>query len=173
MRNVSNVLLFFLKEVFLYIHELNIKTKIYSRLVEHKEVKEMRKKLFTSESVTEGHPDKMCDQISDAVLDAALSQDPESRVACETTVTTGFCQVMGEITTKGFVDFQEVIRGVVKDIGYTKSEYGFDSFSCGIIVAIHQQSDDIALGVDKALEYKEGSLKDEDKIATTGAGDQG
>ena len=133
----------------------------------------MAKKLFTSESVTEGHPDKMCDQISDAVLDAAFAQDPQSRVACETTVTTGLCLVMGEITTTGFVDFQEVVRGVVKDIGYTKSEYGFDSFSCGIIVAIHQQSSDIAMGVDKALEYKEGSLSDEDKIATTGAGDQG
>jgi S-adenosylmethionine synthetase len=133
----------------------------------------MRRKLFTSESVTEGHPDKMCDQISDAVLDAALSQDPQSRVACETTVTTGLCQVMGEMTTTGFVDFQEVVRGVVKDIGYTKSEYGFDSFSCGIIVSIHQQSGDIAMGVDKALEYKEGSMSDEDQIATIGAGDQG
>lgn len=133
----------------------------------------MNKKLFTSESVTEGHPDKMCDQISDAVVDAALAQDPMSRVACETTVTTGLCQVMGEITTKGYIDFQEIIRDVVKDIGYTKSEYGFDSFSCGILVSINQQSTDIAMGVDKALEYKDGSLSDEAIIDTIGAGDQG
>lgn len=133
----------------------------------------MNKKFFTSESVTEGHPDKLCDQISDAVVDAALAQDPQSRVACETTVTTGLCQMIGEITTEGFIDFQEVAREVIKDIGYTKSEYGFDSFSCGVLVAIHQQSADIALGVDNALEYKDGSLSDNDKIATTGAGDQG
>ncbi|MDD4445618.1 MAG: S-adenosylmethionine synthetase N-terminal domain-containing protein, partial [Eubacteriales bacterium] len=110
----------------------------------------MSKKLFTSESVTEGHPDKLCDQISDAILDAAFLQDPHSRVACETTVTTGLCQVMGEITTEGFIDIQEVAREVIKDVGYTKSEYGFDSFSCGVIVSIHQQSADIALGVDRA-----------------------
>ncbi len=108
----------------------------------------MAKRLFTSESVTEGHPDKICDQISDAVLDAALAQDPMSRVACETTVTTGLCQIMGEITTKGYIDLQEVAREVIRDIGYTKSEYGFDSFSCGITSAIHQQSPDIAMGVD-------------------------
>ena len=133
----------------------------------------MNKKFFTSESVTEGHPDKLCDQISDAVVDAALAQDPQSRVACETTVTTGLCQMIGEITTEGFIDFQEVAREVIKEIGYTKSEYGFDSFSCGILVAIHQQSADIALGVDNALEYKDGSLADNDIIAATGAGDQG
>ena len=133
----------------------------------------MNKKFFTSESVTEGHPDKLCDQISDAVVDAALAQDPQSRVACETTVTTGLCQMIGEITTEGFIDFQELAREVIRDIGYTKSEYGFDSFSCGILVAIHQQSADIALGVDNALEYKEGRLSDEENIATTGDGDQG
>jgi len=133
----------------------------------------MSKKFFTSESVTEGHPDKLCDQISDAVVDAALAQDPQSRIACETTVTTGLCQMMGEITTDGFIDFQEVAREVIKDVGYTKSEYGFDSFSCGVLVAVHQQSADIAMGVDNALEYKDGSLSDNDTIATTGAGDQG
>ncbi len=133
----------------------------------------MVRRLFTSESVTEGHPDKICDQISDAILDSALAQDPQSRVACETTVTTGLCCIMGEITTEGFVDFQEVARGVIRDIGYTKSEYGFDSFSCAVISSIHQQSVDIAMGVDKALEYKEGSLDDEALIEATGAGDQG
>lgn len=133
----------------------------------------MARKLFTSESVTEGHPDKMCDQIADAVLDVAFEQDPESRVACEVTVTTGLCQVMGEITTKGFIDFQRVARDVIRDIGYTKSEYGFDSFSCGVLVTVEQQSPDIALGVDRALEYKEGTMTDEDAIATIGAGDQG
>ncbi len=133
----------------------------------------MVRRLFTSESVTEGHPDKICDQISDAILDNALKQDPQSRVACETTVTTGLCSIMGEITTEGFVDFQEVARGVIRDIGYTKSEYGFDSFSCAVISSIHQQSGDIAMGVDKALEYKEGKLDDEALIEATGAGDQG
>ena len=108
----------------------------------------MARKFFSSESVTEGHPDKICDQISDAVLDSALSQDPYSRVACETTVTTGLCNIMGELTTEGFIDFQQVARDVIKDIGYTKSEYGFDSFSCAVLSSIHQQSPDIALGVD-------------------------
>ena len=131
------------------------------------------KRLFTSESVTEGHPDKICDQISDAVLDSALAQDPQSRVACETTVTTGLCSIMGEITTEGFVDFQQVARDVIKDIGYTKSEYGFDSFSCAVISSIHQQSADIAMGVDKALEYKEGTMSEEEAIDRNGAGDQG
>ncbi len=133
----------------------------------------MAKKLFTSESVTEGHPDKLCDQISDAILDAALAQDPNSRVACETTVTTGLCQVMGELTTEGFIDFQQVARDVIREVGYTKSEYGFDSFSCGVIVSIHQQSADIALGVDRALEYKEGTLSEDEGFDTIGAGDQG
>ena len=133
----------------------------------------MAKRLFTSESVTEGHPDKICDQISDAVLDSALAQDPQSRVACETTVTTGLCSIMGEITTEGFVDFQQVARDVIRDIGYTRSEFGFDSFSCAVISSIHQQSGDIAMGVDKALEYKEGKLDDEAQIEATGAGDQG
>ena len=115
----------------------------------------MAHRFFTSESVTEGHPDKICDQISDAILDSAISQDPMSRVACETTVTTGLCQIMGELTTEGFVDFQQVARDVIRDIGYTKSEYGFDAFSCAVISSIHQQSQDIAMGVNKALEYKE------------------
>jgi S-adenosylmethionine synthetase len=133
----------------------------------------MAHRFFTSESVTEGHPDKICDQISDAILDSALSQDPQSRVACETTVTTGLCQIMGELTTEGFVDFQQVARDVIRDIGYTKSEYGFDAFSCAVISSVHQQSQDIAMGVNKALEYKEGRLSDEDEIEMTGAGDQG
>ncbi|HPF19424.1 MAG TPA: methionine adenosyltransferase [Anaerovoracaceae bacterium] len=133
----------------------------------------MKKKLFTSESVTEGHPDKLCDQISDAILDAAFSQDPNSRVACETAVTTGLCQVMGEITTEGFIDIQDVAREVIKEVGYTKSEYGFDSFSCGVIVSIHQQSTDIAMGVDRALEYKEGTMSEDEGFDTIGAGDQG
>ncbi len=133
----------------------------------------MAKRLFTSESVTEGHPDKICDQISDAVLDSALAQDPQSRVACETTVTTGLCSIMGEITTEGFVDFQQVARDVIRDIGYTRSEFGFDSFSCAVISSIHQKSGDIAMGVDKALEYKEGKLDDEAQIEAIGAGDQG
>ena len=106
------------------------------------------KRLFTSESVTEGHPDKICDQISDAVLDEALRQDPMSRVACETTVTTGLVQIMGELTTEGYVDFGDVAREVIRDIGYTRSEYGFDSFSCGVISSVHTQSPDIAMGVD-------------------------
>ena len=109
---------------------------------------QMARKFFSSESVTEGHPDKICDQISDAVLDSALAQDPYSRVACETTVTTGLCNIMGELTTEGFIDFQQIARDVIKDIGYTKSEYGFDSFSCAVLTSIHQQSADIALGVD-------------------------
>ena len=106
------------------------------------------KRLFTSESVTEGHPDKIADQISDAILDEALRQDPMSRVACETTVTTGLVSIMGEMTTEGYVDFGEIARGVIADIGYTKSEYGFDSFSCAVINSVHTQSPDIAMGVD-------------------------
>ncbi|MCF0151524.1 MAG: methionine adenosyltransferase [Firmicutes bacterium] len=106
------------------------------------------KRLFTSESVTEGHPDKICDQISDAILDEALRQDPMSRVACETTVTTGLCSIMGELTTTGYIDFQSIARGVIKSIGYTKGNYGFDAFSCGVVSSVHQQSPDIAMGVD-------------------------
>ena len=106
------------------------------------------KKLFTSESVTEGHPDKICDQISDAILDEALRQDPLSRVACETCVTTGLCQIMGELTTEGYIEFQEIARDVIQDIGYTKAEYGFDALSCAVLSTIHKQSPDIAMGVD-------------------------
>ncbi len=106
------------------------------------------KRLFTSESVTEGHPDKICDQISDAILDEALRQDPLSRVACETCVTTGLCNIMGELTTKGYIEFQEIAREVIEDIGYTKAEYGFDALSCGVMSSIHRQSPDIAMGVD-------------------------
>ena len=106
------------------------------------------KRLFTSESVTEGHPDKICDQISDAILDEALRQDPMSRVACVTIVTTGLCSIMGELTTTGYIDFQSIARGVIKSIGYTKGNYGFDAFSCGVISSVHQQSPDIAMGVD-------------------------
>ncbi len=130
----------------------------------------MEKRLFTSESVTEGHPDKVCDAISDAILDACMAKDPMSRVACESAACTGFVLVTGEITTNAYVDIQKVVRDTVKEIGYTKSEYGFDGNTCAVLVAIDEQSADIAMGVDKALEAKEGSLKDD---LDTGAGDQG
>ncbi|MCR5508844.1 MAG: methionine adenosyltransferase [Lachnospiraceae bacterium] len=130
----------------------------------------MEKYLFTSESVTEGHPDKVCDAISDAILDACMEQDPMSRVACETACCTGFVLITGEITTNAYVDMQKVVRDTVREIGYTKSEYGFDGNTCAVLVAIDEQSSDIAMGVDKALEAKEGSLKDD---LDTGAGDQG
>ena len=132
----------------------------------------MEKLLFTSESVTEGHPDKMCDQISDAILDALLEQDPMSRVACETAVTTGLVMVMGEITTKAYVDIQKIVRKTVCDIGYDRAKYGFDGNTCGVITAIDEQSTDIAMGVDKALEAKENKMSDEE-IEAIGAGDQG
>lgn len=132
----------------------------------------MEKRLFTSESVTEGHPDKMCDQISDAILDALMEQDPMSRVACETSTTTGLVLVMGEITTKAYVDIQKIVRETVREIGYTRGKYGFDADTCGVIVAIDEQSADIALGVDKALEAKENKMSEEE-IAAIGAGDQG
>ncbi|MBO4890534.1 MAG: methionine adenosyltransferase [Lachnospiraceae bacterium] len=130
----------------------------------------MEKRLFTSESVTEGHPDKVCDAISDAILDACMEQDPMSRVACETACCTGFVLITGEITTNAYVDMQKVVRETVKEIGYTKSEYGFDGNTCAVLVAIDEQSADIAMGVDKALEAKKGDLKDD---LDTGAGDQG
>ena len=132
----------------------------------------MEKRLFTSESVTEGHPDKICDNISDAVLDAIMAQDPNSRVACETAITTGLVLVMGEITTSGYVDIQSVVRNTIKEIGYDASEKGFDCNTCGVIVALDEQSADIAMGVDKALEAKENQMSDED-IEAIGAGDQG
>ena len=127
--------------------------------------------LFTSESVTEGHPDKVCDQISDAILDAILEQDPYGRVAAEATTTTGYAMVMGEISTKCYVDIPKIVRKVILDIGYDRSDYGFDGNTCAVLSAIDEQSGDIAMGVDKALEYKEGTL--DDKIDTIGAGDQG
>ncbi len=130
----------------------------------------MEKRLFTSESVTEGHPDKVCDAISDAILDACMAQDPTSRVACETACCTGFVLITGEITTQAYVDMQKVVRDTVKEIGYTKSEYGFDGNTCAVLVAIDEQSADIAMGVDKALEAREGALEDD---LDTGAGDQG
>ncbi|MGI6019411.1 MAG: methionine adenosyltransferase [Marvinbryantia sp.] len=132
----------------------------------------MERKLFTSESVTEGHPDKMCDAISDAILDALLEQDPMSRVACETATTTGLVLVMGEITTNAYVDIQKIVRDTVREIGYTRGKYGFDADTCGVITAIDEQSADIALGVDKALEAKENTMTD-DEIEAIGAGDQG
>ena len=132
----------------------------------------MDKRLFTSESVTEGHPDNMCDQISDAILDALLEQDPMSRVACETATTTGLVLVMGEITTKAYVDIQKIVRDTVREIGYTRGKYGFDADTCGVITAIDEQSTDIAMGVDKALEAKENQMSDEE-IEAIGAGDQG
>ncbi len=132
----------------------------------------MEKRLFTSESVTEGHPDKMCDQISDAILDALMEQDPMSRVACETCTTTGVVMVMGEITTKAYVDMQKIVRDTVREIGYTNAEYGFDANTCGVLTVIDEQSADIAMGVDKALEAKENRMS-EDEIEAIGAGDQG
>ena len=131
--------------------------------------KEMAKYLFTSESVTEGHPDKICDQISDAVLDAILEKDPDGRVACETAVTTGMVLVMGEISTKCYVDIPKIAREVIRDIGYDRAKFGFDCDTCGIITSIDEQSGDIALGVDRALEAKEAGITEEDN----GAGDQG
>ena len=128
------------------------------------------RKLFTSESVTEGHPDKICDQISDAILDAMLAQDPMSRVACETFATTGMVCIMGEITTKASVDFQSIVRETVRGIGYDRAKYGFDCDTCAVISSIHEQSPDIAMGVDRALEAKEGEMQD---AYDTGAGDQG
>ena len=132
----------------------------------------MEKILFTSESVTEGHPDKVCDQISDAILDELLKQDPMSRVACETCTTTGLVMVMGEITTNAYVDIQKIVRRTLTDIGYTRAKYGFDASTCGVITAIDEQSKDIALGVDKALEAKESDMSDEE-LDAIGAGDQG
>ena len=130
----------------------------------------MKKILFTSESVTEGHPDKICDKISDAILDEILAQDPESRVACETFATTGIITVMGEITTKAKVDVQKIVRETVNEIGYNRAKYGFDANTCAVLSSIHEQSADIAMGVDKCLEAKDGDMQDE---LDTGAGDQG
>ena len=132
----------------------------------------MEKRLFTSESVTEGHPDKMCDQISDAILDALMAQDPMSRVACETCTTTGLVLVMGEITTKAYVDIQKIVRDTIREIGYTGDEYGFNADACGVLTAIDEQSADIAMGVDKALEAKENRMSEAD-LDAIGAGDQG
>ena len=132
----------------------------------------MEKRLFTSESVTEGHPDKICDAISDAVLDALMEQDPMSRVACETCTNTGFVVVMGEVTTKANIDIPAIVRKTVTDIGYDRSEYGFDGNTCAVMVSLDKQSADIAMGVDKALEAKEDKMSD-DQIEAIGAGDQG
>ena len=134
--------------------------------------KNVERRLFTSESVTEGHPDKMCDQISDAILDALMAQDPMSRVACETATTTGMVLVMGEITTNAYVDIQKIVRDTIKEIGYTRGKFGFDAETCGVITAIDEQSADIAMGVDKALEAKEHTMSEEE-IDAIGAGDQG
>ncbi|MBQ7873132.1 MAG: methionine adenosyltransferase [Clostridia bacterium] len=130
----------------------------------------MKKVLFTSESVTEGHPDKICDKISDAVLDALLAQDPYSRVACETCCTTGLVMIMGEITTKAVIDYPTIVRETVREIGYDRAKYGFDCDSCAVLSSVHEQSPDIALGVDKSLEAKNGEIVDQ---YDTGAGDQG
>ena len=135
-----------------------------------KGILKMKKVLFTSESVTEGHPDKICDKISDAVLDALLAQDPYSRVACETCCTTGLVMIMGEITTKAVIDYPKIVRETVREIGYDRAKYGFDCDSCAVLSSVHEQSPDIALGVDKSLEAKNGELTDE---YDTGAGDQG
>ena len=132
----------------------------------------MEKLLFTSESVTEGHPDKMCDAISDAILDALMEKDPMSRVACETCCTTGLVMVMGEVTTNAYVDIQKIVRETIREIGYDRAKYGFDCDTCGVMVALDEQSSDIALGVDKALEAKENAM-DDDALDAIGAGDQG
>lgn len=132
----------------------------------------MEKRLFTSESVTEGHPDKMCDAISDAILDALMEKDPNSRVACETCTTTGLVMVMGEITTNAYVDIPKIVRETVREIGYTRAKYGFDADTCGVVTTIDEQSADIAMGVDKALEAKENTMS-EAEIDAIGAGDQG
>ena len=132
----------------------------------------INRRLFTSESVTEGHPDKICDQISDAILDAIIAEDPHARVACETTVTTGLVLVSGEITTSTYVDIQQIVRNTVADIGYTRGKYGFDADNLSVLTAIGEQSPDIAQGVDQALEAREGSMTDEE-IEAIGAGDQG
>lgn len=133
---------------------------------------DMDKLLFTSESVTEGHPDKICDQISDAILDALMEQDPMSRVACETCTTTGIVMVMGEITTNAYVDIQKIVRDTIREVGYTRGKYGFDADTCGVITAIDEQSSDIAMGVDKALEAREHEMSEEE-LDAIGAGDQG
>lgn len=132
----------------------------------------MEKRLFTSESVTEGHPDKMCDAISDAILDALMEKDPMSRVACETATTTGLVMVMGEITTSAYVDIPKIVRDTVREIGYTRAKYGFDADTCGVVTTIDEQSTDIAMGVDKALEAKENKMSEEE-LDAIGAGDQG
>ncbi len=132
----------------------------------------MNKRLFTSESVTEGHPDKMCDAISDAILDALMEKDPLSRVACETAVTTGFVLIMGEITTKAYVDIPKIVRDTIREIGYTRAKYGFDADTCGVLTSIDEQSSDIALGVNRALEAKE-NKRSEEELDAIGAGDQG
>ena len=129
-----------------------------------------KRMLFTSESVTEGHPDKMADQISDSILDAILAQDPEGRVACETLVTTGQVHVVGEISTNCYVDIPKIIRKTITDIGYTRAKYGFDAETCGILVSLDEQSPDIAQGVNKAIEAREGNM---DEAEAIGAGDQG
>ena len=130
------------------------------------------KYFFTSESVSEGHPDKMCDQISDAILDALLEQDPKARVACEVATTTGLIVVIGEISTSAYIDIEKIVRNTITDIGYTRAKYGFDAETCGVMVSIKEQSSDIAQGVDRALEAREGTMSEEE-IAATGAGDQG
>ena len=132
----------------------------------------MERTLFTSESVTEGHPDKMCDQVSDAILDALMEQDPNSRVAVETAMTTGLVLVLGEVTTNAYVDIQKIVRDTVTEIGYTRGKYGFDAETCGVIVALDEQSSDIAMGVNEALEAKENKMTD-DELEAIGAGDQG
>jgi len=145
---------------------------MYITIVLLQKEKIMEKILFTSESVTEGHPDKVCDSISDAILDAMMAQDPMSRVACETCTTTGLVMVMGEITTKAYVDIQKIVRDTIREIGYDNADYGFDADTCAVITSLDKQSTDIAMGVDKALEQKEDDMN-EDELDSIGAGDQG
>jgi S-adenosylmethionine synthetase len=156
----------------LFLYNTKSQQRKKSMIFFNEKEEKMEKHLFTSESVTEGHPDKVCDAISDAILDACIEQDPNSRVACETVACTGFVMVTGEITTNAYVDMQKVVRDTVKEIGYDKSEYGFDGNTCAVLVAIDEQSADIAMGVDKALEAKENKMSDA-QIEAIGAGDQG
>jgi len=155
-----------------YVSKLTDTLRAYCYATHQRKEYIMEKLLFTSESVTEGHPDKMCDQISDAILDALMAQDPMSRVACETSTTTGLVMVMGEITTNAYVDIQKIVRETVREIGYTRGKFGFDANTCAVITAIDEQSADIAMGVNRALEAKENQM-DDSEIEAIGAGDQG
>ena len=175
MKNVAVTCLLIMKCSARFSGNGSMKIQGNNMLEQNKKGEKMERRLFTSESVTEGHPDKMCDAISDAILDALMEQDPMSRVACETATTTGLVVVMGEITTKAYVDIQKIVRETIREIGYDRAKYGFDCDTCGVLTAIDEQSADIALGVDKALEAKQAGEKhmSEEELDAIGAGDQG